>query len=124
MADHQFNSDIQNFISNSPFSLSNFDSNIDFMNQFPDMMNIPCSSDMSSFNLQSSMEFSNENVFTQVAEFPGSLQEIFQGNIQQESKKEEINESKKRKISDTPESSSVYSSPAVSATGNKRRNVS
>ncbi|XP_055827507.1 transcription factor BEE 3 [Solanum dulcamara] len=122
MADHQFNSDIQNFISNSPFSLLNLDSNIDFMNQFPDMMNIPCSSDMSSFNLQSSMEFSNENDFTQVAEFPGSLQEIFQGNIQQESKKEEINESKKRKISDTPESSSVYSSPAVSATGNKRRN--
>lgn len=119
MADHQFNSDIQNFITNSPFSLLNFDSSVDLMNQFPDMMTIPCSSDMSSFNIQSSMEFSNDNVFTQVNDqFPGSLQEIFQGNIQQESKNEEINDSKKRKISDTPESSSA------SATGNKRRNVS
>ncbi|XP_004235809.1 transcription factor BEE 3 [Solanum lycopersicum] len=118
MADHQFNSDIQNFITNSPFSLLNFDSSVDLMNQFPDMMTIPCSSDMSSFNIQSSMEFSNDNVFTQVNDqFPGSLQEIFQGNIQQESKNEEINDSKKRKISDTPESSSA------SATGNKRRNT-
>ncbi|CAN4088836.1 unnamed protein product [Withania somnifera] len=86
------------------------------------MMTIPCSSNISCFNLQSSMEFSHENVFTQVAEFPGSLQEIFQGNSQQESKKEEINESKKRKQIDTQESSSVYSSHAVSATGAKRRN--
>ncbi|XP_060206585.1 transcription factor BEE 3-like [Lycium barbarum] len=109
MADHQFNPDIQNF-TNSPFSLLNFDWNINFMNQFPEMT-IPCSSDMSSFNIQSSLEFSHENIFTQVAEFPGSLQEIFQG----------INESKKRKTSDTPESSSAYSSPAVSATGNKRK---
>ncbi|KAG5618951.1 hypothetical protein H5410_018775 [Solanum commersonii] len=124
MADHQFNSDIQNFITNSPFSLLNFSSSINLLNQFPDMINIPCSSDMSSFNIQSSMEFSNDNVFTQVADqFPGSLQEIFQGNIQQESPKEEINDSKKRKISDTPESSSAYSSPAASATGNKRRNT-
>ncbi|CAN4086701.1 unnamed protein product [Withania somnifera] len=78
------------------------------------MMTIPCSSDISSLHLQSSLEFSHENIFTQVAEFPGSLQEIFQGNVQQESKK--------RKQIDTPESSSVYSSPAVSATGTKRRN--
>ncbi|KAK4361997.1 hypothetical protein RND71_017238 [Anisodus tanguticus] len=120
MADHQFTPELQNFI-NSPFSLLNFDSNTDFMNQFPEMTNT-CSSDMSSFNLQSSMEFSHENIFTQVAEFPGSLQEIFQGKIQQESKKEEINESKKRKKIDTPEISSAYSSPAVYATGTKRRN--
>lgn len=124
MADHQFNSDIQTFITNSPFSLLNFDSSIDFVNQFPDMMTIPCSSDMSSFNLQSSLEFSRQNNFTQVAEFQGSLQEIFQGNSQIQTKKEEINECQKRKISDTPESSSAYSSPAASATGNKRRNVS
>lgn len=122
MADRQFTPEIQNFSTNSPFSLLNFDSSIDFMNQFPEMMTIPCSSDMSTFNLQSSLEFSHENNFTQVAEFPGSLQEIFQGNFPQESKKEEINESKRRKQIGTPESSSAYSSPAVSATGPKRRN--
>ncbi|KAF3661708.1 Transcription factor [Capsicum annuum] len=134
MADHQFTSDIQNCITNnSPFPLSNFDSSIDFMNQFPNMMTIPCSSDMSSFNLHSSLEFSHENIFNQVAEFPGNLQEIFQGNFQQGDAKinamennlprnDNINESKKRKKIDTPESSSAYSSPAVSATGTKRRN--
>ncbi|MCD7451783.1 hypothetical protein HAX54_013432 [Datura stramonium] len=134
MADHQFTPDIQNFITNSPFPLLNFDSNIDFINnQFPEMMTNPCSSDMSSFNLQSSMEFSHENIFTQVAEFPGNLQDFLQGNFQQDDAKinafekfpprnDNINESKKRKKIDTPESSSVYSSPAVSATATKRRN--
>ncbi|XP_016497820.1 transcription factor BEE 3-like [Nicotiana tabacum] len=122
MADH--------FI-NSPFSLFNIDSSMDFMNQFPEIIN-PCSSELSSFNLQSSMEFSHENIFTQVAEFPGNLQEYFQENIQQDEKINAslvssdmvpINESKKRKTIDTPESSSAYSSPAVSATGTKRRSI-
>ncbi|OIT34768.1 PREDICTED: transcription factor BEE 3-like [Nicotiana attenuata] len=117
MADH--------FI-NSSFSLFNIDSSMDFMNQFPEIIN-PCSSELSSFNLQSSMEFSHENIFTQVAEFPGNLQEYFQENIQQDDKINAsvipcdmvpINESKKRKTIDTPESSS---SPAVSATGTERR---
>ncbi|KAJ8536020.1 hypothetical protein K7X08_034421 [Anisodus acutangulus] len=54
--------------------------------------------------------------------FQEAYKKYFKEKFNKKAKKKKINESKKRKKIDTPESSSAYSSPAVSATGNKGRN--
>ncbi|XP_009796282.1 transcription factor BEE 1-like [Nicotiana sylvestris] len=118
MAYHLLNPDMQ--INNPPFSVFNIDSSLNFNN--------PTSLDMSNLNFQSFVGFSNENIITQAPEFPVCLTENFNGNFQEDDKnkviiqaRNDINECKKRKIIETPESSSAYSSPAVSRSGTKRK---
>ncbi|OIS96225.1 PREDICTED: transcription factor BEE 3-like [Nicotiana attenuata] len=133
MAYHLVNPDMQ--INNPSFSVFNTDSSLNFNNQFPQLDLNPTSLDMSNFNFQSFVGFSHENILTQAPEFPVCLTENFHGNSQEDDKnmvvhamptltiqaRNDINESKKRKSIETPESSSAYSSPAVSWSGTNRK---
>ncbi|XP_009620411.1 transcription factor BEE 3 [Nicotiana tabacum] len=126
MAYHLLNPDMQ--INNPPFSVFNIDSSLNFNNQFPELNLNPTSLEMSNFNFQSFVGFSHENILTQTPEFPVCLTANFHGIFQEDDKnkvtiqaRNDINESKKRKTIETPESSSAYSSPAVSWSGTKRK---
>ncbi|XP_060172669.1 transcription factor BEE 3-like isoform X1 [Lycium barbarum] len=125
MALHHFNPDMQ--IINPPFSVFNTDSSLNFHNQFPLQNLNPTSLEMSNVNFQSFLGHSHEHIFNQAPEFQVCLTENFPGNFQQDDKntvalaRDDINESKKRKTIETPESSSAYSSPAVSWSETKRK---
>ncbi|KAK4359402.1 hypothetical protein RND71_021631 [Anisodus tanguticus] len=130
MALHHFNPDMQ--IINPSFSLFNTDSILNFHNQFPDQNCLnPTSLEMSNFNFQSFLGHSHEHIINQAPESPICLTE----NFQQDDKitvaqampnfliptRNYVSESKKRKTIETPESSSAYSSPAVSWSATKRK---
>uniref|UniRef100_M1A3B7 Basic helix-loop-helix protein BHLH5 n=1 Tax=Solanum tuberosum TaxID=4113 RepID=M1A3B7_SOLTU len=113
MAFHYFNPDMQIII--PQFSLLNTDTNLNFHNQFPEQNYLNTTSlEMSNFNFH---KHSDEHIFNQIPEFPIGLIENFQQDMFNLSvpARNDINESKKRKTIETPESSSAYSSPAVSS---------
>lgn len=123
MALHHFNPDMQIII--PPFSVFNTDTSLNFHNQFPEQNYLnPTSLEMSNFNFQ---RHSHEHIFNQAPEFPVCLIENFhqddKNTVAQAmptlsvSPRNDTNESKKRKIIETPESSSAYSSPAISSKG-------
>ncbi|KAL3352090.1 hypothetical protein AABB24_020271 [Solanum stoloniferum] len=113
MAFHYFNPDMQIII--PQFSLLNTDTNLNFHNQFPEQNYLNTTSlEMSNFNFH---KHSDEHIFNQTPEFPIRLIENFQQDMFNLSvpARNDINERKKRKTIETPESSSAYSSPAVSS---------
>lgn len=119
MAHHYFNPDMQIII--PPSSVFNTDTNLNFHNQFPEQNYLnTISLEMSNFNFH---KHSDEHILNQTSDFPVYLTENFQQDMFNlpVPTRNDINESKKRKTIETPESSSAYSSPAVSS---RRKTVS
>lgn len=135
MAD--FTADLQSFKPSFPFL--DIDPNMELILQFSGIS--PSVLENSNFNLQPLLPFSNDNFLgSQTAEFPGNLAENFLGIVNQNNQNHaapfpqlsstssapagnEFQESKKRKIMEISESSSANTSPHISETGVKRKNV-
>lgn len=130
MAD--FTADLQSF--KSSFPCLDIDPNMELIHQFAGIS--PSVLDNSNLNFQTLLPFSNDNFFgNQTAELPVNLAENFLGIVNQNNQNHaapfpqltpagnEFQESKKRKIMEISESSSANSSPQVSETGMKRKNV-
>ncbi|KAL2535900.1 transcription factor BEE 1-like [Forsythia ovata] len=120
MADH--------FLQNikQSFSFSDIDSNMEFINHFPEIN--PCFQDTSVLNLQSLMGFPNDNIFPQLIPECTGISESFPGSFIHDDKNlmphaaNDHHAEKKRKEIDTPESSGANSSAQGSANGVTRKN--
>lgn len=132
MAD--FTADLASF--RPSFPILDFDPSMEQINQFTEINQTIL--DNSNMNFHSFMPFNNDNFFSpQAPEFPGNLAESFPAIFHQNNQnvmpvshpttipgnEMEFHESKKRKAMDVSESSSMNSSPQVSDSGVKRKNV-
>lgn len=135
----EFSESLKSFKSSLPF-FDMYSSNVEFMNQFTDLSaNVI---ENTSYNLHSSMGFSNDNFLTQQTEFQASLNDNFAGILAAECPAlapiaqsmacmEDVNQEskKKRKVVTVSESNSGVTSTPVSQSGfgendkNKRKNV-
>ncbi|KAF9671377.1 hypothetical protein SADUNF_Sadunf12G0041000 [Salix dunnii] len=133
MAD--FTADLQSL--RPPFPFSDIDPSMVALNQFIEV-NQGILDNPSVDNIHSFMPFTIDSFFShQAPEFPGNLAESFAGIFHQNDQnvmpvsqpfttpgnESEFQESKKRKATDVSESSSMNSSPQVSESGSKRRNI-
>ncbi|PNT09623.1 hypothetical protein POPTR_012G055700v4 [Populus trichocarpa] len=133
MAD--FTADLQSF--RPPFPFLDIDPSMVALSQFTEVSQAILDNP-SVNNIHSFMPFTSDNFFShQAPEFPGNLAEGFAGIFHQNDQnvmpvsqpfttpgnESEFQESKKRKAMDVSESSSMNSSPQVSESGSKRRNV-
>lgn len=130
----EFTADLQSF--RVSFPVSDIDPNMEIANQYAGLNpSVLTTSDM---DFQCLMPFSSDNFFShhQAPEFTGNLAENFPWTLHHLNQNEvpvaqpmnvsagnELHDSKKRKAMDKPDSSSGTSSPQVSETGIKRKNV-
>lgn len=117
----------EDFLSNKPsLPFLDIDQNMEPTNQYADQFNIPSVVEYPSLNFHTYMPFSNDTYLfsNQEPEFPaGNMIENFP-KLQVHSIVTDGNESKKRiAVDDATESSSGISTPPVSETGVKRKNV-
>lgn len=133
---HTRKTSMENFISNlqsfkPSFLFPDVDPNMELLNQCAELN--PSVIEPSNMNFQSFMGFCNENLFSQqTPDFTANLADNFPGIFHPANQVnsapaacgvEDLNESKKRKAIDVSESCSGNSSPPVSETGIKRKNV-